>query len=181
VAMEMARQLAADGQVVRGVVLLDTRTAVRTRQERHGAGDLRRVVRRRLKPEWKALRSRVEVRGRASGVLPTRTPEARVRWVIESQRVAHRAYERRSYDGAVVVFRAASMWSSEPTLGWQRHVSGAIEVHDVQGEHTGLLSPDWASATATSVGRCLLRLTGVEGDHHAPLVDGRPLRAQPVT
>jgi thioesterase domain-containing protein len=109
------------------------------------------------------------VRG-ALGAAAPHTPPARDEIVANDARLAdirNEAYQHamRLYDktpnrygGSVVIFRAIDEpffagYAVEPDGGFSRLVSGKIDVHDVPGDHLGILAPPHVTKLAAVLGR----------------------------
>jgi thioesterase domain-containing protein len=72
------------------------------------------------------------------------------------------AYNPSPYPGRVTVFRALESSSHpDPSYGWGELALGGVEVHDIPGSHTTLLSPPHVPVLAKALRGCLERLEGV--------------------
>ncbi len=122
VAYEMARQLAAQGESIPAVVLIDAKLP-----EGYGDADAGRAS--FLTLNAPAGPTMLRPRDRVS--------DAELRY-----RRAMDRYEARPYDGLVVVIRPyeqGRVADARPDLGWG-HVARNVEVHDIAGNHTTLLT-----------------------------------------
>lgn len=173
VAYEIACQLEADGQQVAGLVLLDTAINVRIGREPWTVRRVPALLRAMVKREIKAGRARAALLGHRVGVLKVRDNESRVKWILQSQRIANRRYRQKLYAGTLTLLTCEGFARDRDTrLGWGRYVTGDIVVHEVVGEHRALLAPKWVVTTAAVLDPCLLELS-------AP-ADAAPAQAQPA-
>ncbi len=168
VAYEMARQLEADGEIVRLVVLLDT---VLPGGRAHGLRPWAKVVTRALLTEQRTeVLSRIRARLQRLGATATAgetasTPDPKQAerdrlavWRDEQYERAQRAYERteRPYAGDVVLYRArAPRRPVMPFHGFERHATGRIEACDVPGDHMSMLQTGQIESVARDLQRRL--------------------------
>ena len=159
VAYEMARQLAARGQTVAGLVLVDTKASRKIGHRRLTPRTLPRTVVGGVKRRAKTARRAVELTARSVGLVKARSGVDRHRWVKESNRAAMEAWTPGPYDGSIVLL-AIENWrlALEPTLGWDS-LASSVEVIHVPGVHEHLLAEQWVQSTASALDECLLRLT----------------------
>ncbi|MGQ0430800.1 MAG: thioesterase domain-containing protein [Microthrixaceae bacterium] len=167
VAFEIARQLAARGQKIVGLVLLDTAASRRLGRE-----------------PWTVRRSPVKIRNffsrhrhghhvrlgwaaRYLGLLGTEG-EGRVRWVLHAQSVAFRSYRPKPFPGDLTLLTVDSIGRDrDETLGWGKLVRGDIRLHLMPGLHEDLLRTATVDETAKVLDECFLRLTApAGGDAH---------------
>lgn len=164
VAYEIACQLAADGQEVAGLVLLDTAINVRIGREPWTVKRVPALLRAMAKREIKAGRARGALLGHRLGLLKVRDNESRVKWLLQSQRIANRRYRQKPYAGTLTLLTCEGFARDRDVhLGWGRYVTGDIVVHEVIGEHRALLAPKWVVTTAAVLDPCLLRLSAPAG------------------
>jgi thioesterase domain-containing protein/acyl carrier protein len=159
VAYEMARRLAAQGQPVAGLVLLDTRAGRKAARHTVTPSRLPRMVRSALRRRAISLRRAIELRARDRGLIKATSSSDRWRWTIESHRAAIEAWTPEPYDGSILLL-AVESWRLEldDTLGWAPLVR-SVEVVPIPGVHQHLLEPEWVTSTAAALDTCLLRLT----------------------
>lgn len=101
---------------------------LKKRGVRYGRGVKRRVVALYLPPAIKAVR--------------------------EACANAERQYQPEMYDGSIVIFRAsekALRGLDDPKGGWQKYVSGAVEVHEVDGDHGNILNDPQVKLLAAQI------------------------------
>jgi thioesterase domain-containing protein len=175
-AFEMARQLTAQGKTVSFLGLLDT---VLSRA-------IERPARRWAQAQWAYLRDRgiaglAEKGGRLKHHLVrhlgggakapppcTDLPRAEAIRRLDAFRGELYAHSERQYDetdhlysGQAVLFRAIDEKRAlvrDPTLGWSSLVPG-LEVHEVSGDHLGILRPPHVEALAATMRRYLVPRT----------------------
>jgi thioesterase domain-containing protein len=140
VAFEMARQLAAAGERVPVVVLIEA-GAPGPRDE----GD-----------DGDAPFVKLNAAGGAQVMQARdRVSDAELRYVK-----AMHAYAGRRYEGHVVVVKARdAKWRSEPDMGWSRFAA-SVEVHELPGNHGTLLTRHIGELAAT-IRAALARAAGV--------------------
>jgi thioesterase domain-containing protein len=182
VVYEMAVLLASQGQEVGLVALIDTlhpgfrrnmspaqrlrfwtaymvdRVAKYARNLKTGridrvAGDVADFVFHRAKRTfWKIARV---VFGRLGGPIPL--PINTDEMILVS---AWNRYEATTYGGPLVLLNAADRppeYGRDPTLGWSRCATGAIEVHVVPGDHYSMMHPPDVQALAERIESYLVR------------------------
>jgi thioesterase domain-containing protein/acyl carrier protein len=135
IAFEMARQLAAQGEQVALLALLDTPCPARKIR--------RRTLRQRLQRRAAQLRRRT-LRGKAAflwGLLRRSLP-AHLWHLEEVHWAAAQRYRPGPYAGKVLLLRAQGRRDhidGDPSLGWSEWVTGPLEVAEVPGNHISLL------------------------------------------
>jgi aspartate racemase len=179
-AFEMARQLQAGGEEVAFLGLIDSVCPLRAATTL--AQRVRRQSRRLARTSWPDLPS--FLRTRASNIWDRWAVALAFRWsvrcrrallpALRSMRVVHekalQQYRPRPYAGAVTLFRSrgtpisgtSSGLAADP-LGWDAVARGAVEVHEVAGEHLTILQPPYVGALASQLRECLRRVAGVAG------------------
>lgn len=140
VALEMARRLRAAGEEIGLLTLVDTYLP--------GPKESQSLIGRFLSlssaQKWAYLKKRIVRyrRGIKRRIVALYLPPA-IKAVREACAAAEHQYQPKSYDGSVVIFRAsekALRGLDDPKEGWQRYVSGAVEVHEVDGDHGNILN-----------------------------------------
>jgi thioesterase domain-containing protein len=160
VAYEIACQLERDGQDVAGLVLLDTAINVRIGREPWTFKRVPALLRETAKREIKAGRARAALLARRVGLMKVHDNESRVRWIIQSQRIANRKYRQKTFGGTLTLLTCEGFARDrDERLGWGQYVTGGIDVHEVVGEHRALLAPKWVQSTAALLDECLVRLS----------------------
>jgi len=84
------------------------------------------------------LASRVYI---ATGMTYTTPPAMRIRYILTIHRRAKRAYVRHVYGGRVLVFQTNAR-RSDPRAVWEKFAGGGLEVHELAGEHEGIVNDD---------------------------------------
>ena len=175
VALETARRLAAGGQKVPLVVLLDTypsrevwplgcHAEILVRQALRALWGLRRYTIREAAAD---VRRRLRSLGHylaysGVGALPkppvlAEGSDTASRRVYLATYEAGEAYRPERYDGRVVFLQPALVPNLEPRAPakvWRRFLP-ALEIRRVPGSHLGMLEPAAAAAAGAEIGRCL--------------------------
>ncbi len=78
------------------------------------------------------------------------------------RRQAFTNYAPQPYPGKMVLFRAMERnefdpYYADPELGWGLFAAGGLEVHDVPGDHTGILKEPNVQVMAAKLRACLER------------------------
>jgi thioesterase domain-containing protein len=148
VAYEMARQLAAAGQALAHLILVDCAAPAngplalaRFLAAAAQGGDLRllqeRVYQAVLHPLRLARLRRLERLGEAH------------RWALWS-------YRPGTFAGRIVLIRPSDLqYARDPMLGWRRYALGGVEVRTLSGAHGELVTVDGAATLAAEVERWL--------------------------
>jgi thioesterase domain-containing protein len=185
VAYEMARQLAAAGEAVELVALIDSRVVPEA--ERDLEVDESRLLLGLamemglplgdLGGAWEAaagqgLHRQLElllVHAKRLGLLPPDLEMPQVRQlfdVFRSNGLAVRAYRPAAYSGPLVLFRG-SEWvgppTADPTLGWGELAAGGVELRETPGNHFTMLKPPHVQALADALATALAA-GGPDGD-----------------
>ena len=159
VAYELARRLRASGHEVVGLLLLDTSAFRKLSREPVTMRTLRTQGRRRVRTERRVIRARIALRARRWGVVRKSDPKSLVRWVLQAQRVSLRRYRPGAFEGPLVLLTVDSIARDrDEHLGWQRLITGSIDLHRLEGDHRMLLGRETVPATAGVVDACLLRM-----------------------
>ncbi|WP_243902384.1 condensation domain-containing protein [Aetokthonos hydrillicola] len=132
VALEMARELQLQGEKVGLLCLMDSTIPGRNRPSlkqrldfhrrniaRHGISYLLKKVQSRLKPADEKA-STIDVRA-------------------EFQNYALTTYKPQPYPGKAVLFRAMDESHFSTLEGWKELIAGGLEIHDIPGDHLGIL------------------------------------------
>lgn len=181
VAFEMAQQLAARGEEVGMLALLDTygpnavKRLLPTAQTlffngnvfgKYNVALVRKSLQSRIKkllifPLVKSCKLAIcEVYSQTGRSLPDRLQNFLFR---EQNQQAKQKYTPKAYSGRVVLMRANKMlfdWHrphsyQEPTLGWSLLVKGGLEIHDVPGDHLSMLQEPNISVLAERLKACI--------------------------
>jgi thioesterase domain-containing protein len=172
IAFEIARQLAAAGQAVALVALLDSyapsapgQAATRSEAVRNLAASLPYWLRDLTQLERKQIWARVRRRRRAAqhgaaaltaadylgednlAALPPRH-----RAFIDAHWQALAAYQPQPYAGRVTLFRAqaqALSRAADPHKGWSALAQGGVDLREFPGSHRTLLSEPYAAGLAS--------------------------------
>jgi thioesterase domain-containing protein/acyl carrier protein len=171
VAFEMAQQLHKCGQEVGLLALFDTPTpwaAAPKPRRRRLAGHLGNLRRFGLAYILYKLQKRIEWLLR---LVPRQDSASRI--IADKGRLRHllvetaAGYEMRSYSGRIALFILAqrdgitdglfdpALQDIDPQLGWGRLAPGRVEVHEVPGEHVGLLQEPFVRVLAEKLTGCL--------------------------
>ncbi len=184
VAYEMAQQLQAQGEQVALLALLDTQTPGSTlklpwyrRAYLHLSdllnSDLLNSDLLNKGPAYLSnrLRSKFSRDQRTFGhVVSTPSGQATLENDLRLQfrRQAFKDYGLSPYSGKTTLFRAmqtASKFESiaaNPTLGWSKLAIGGLEIHDVPGDHLGILQKPNVSVLASKLKACIQETQGKE-------------------
>jgi amino acid adenylation domain-containing protein len=185
VALEMARQLRADGDAVGVLAMIDSEAPG---AEEASAWDPRTVgayVRNlaswivdddffrssaddklaRLRSRGRLLRSRVRsfILSEKDGadirdILGVWRVPPRHRAFLETHARALATYEPRPYDGPMTLIRARTLRLtawSPPDLGWRRFAKGGLDIRMVPGAHDNILTEPRVKAVAQQLRKCL--------------------------
>ena len=173
-AYEAARQLAAQGQEIGAVIMLDTflpfaarnSCSVWARLGAHSAalldrtlrGDLRAISKHvsTLAPMGWEVARRLFNQSRTDGSAETRQPaEARAAEILESLlNAAERAYFPGGYRGPVTLIEAGNQLLGPEVgtrFGWKTFCAGALDIRTVPGDHNSILMPPNVSELAREV------------------------------
>jgi len=173
VAFEMARRLAARGERVSLLALIDSRAPGSLPESSNpvDGSSLVAMLARELGGGSASGLDGVVERAKAEGLLPPEIRDAEVRRLLEvlrSNLKALRGYLPGIYPGRVTLFRAADATAHhrDPTLGWGEIAAGGVEVHQVPGDHYSMLREPHVHALA---GELRARLqAAVAGASRAP-------------
>ncbi|AZZ93000.1 amino acid adenylation domain-containing protein [Hahella sp. KA22] len=158
IAVELANELSGRGFKVDWVILLDT-IGPEAKHLPEGFAEDRRTFLQKVAQSTSAriryYKNFLEVR--FYRMLGIRMPQTlRVFEVRRSNRLAVERHIERAYNGSVMLLRLPSTESgaySLPVLGWERHLTGRVEVETVDAEHAHFLE----SEEAKRVLACFLR------------------------
>jgi len=180
VAFEMAQQLHMQGEQVALLALFDTPGPSNRKklpwQERvslhlrnllqQGSSYALKKAKRRISSSKKRLVSIMSTISRKfdprSGQIlpgyPQQVAELDVRQQVRDR--AFRNYVPRPYPGKVIVFRAMDReqfeaYDTDPQFGWGELAVGGLEVHDVPGDHIGILKEPHVQVLAERLRECL--------------------------
>ncbi|WLQ16864.1 amino acid adenylation domain-containing protein [Hahella aquimaris] len=158
IAVELANELSGKGFKVDWVILLDTIGPAAKHLPEGFAEDRRtflQKVAQSTSARIKYYKNFLEVR--LYRMLGLRMPQTlRVFEVRRSNRLAVERHIERAYNGSVMLLRLPSTESgaySLPVLGWERHLTGRVEIETVDAEHAHFLE----SEEAKRVLACFLR------------------------
>jgi thioesterase domain-containing protein len=160
VAYEMARQLHAQGQKVGILVLFDSDTPewlkpapFHVQVSRH----LSKLLRLELKDKLRYVKRKL-IR-RFYSIKPPLPP------LEEAHHNAYRHYVTQVYPGRAILFRASEPpeewldWLQsmkiDPQLGWGKLVAGGLEIQEVPGKHTSMLTEPYVQFLAEKLKACL--------------------------
>lgn len=151
VALEMARRLRATGEEIGLLTLVDTYLP----GPKESQSLLGRFLSLTSAQKWAYLRKRIVRYGRGikRRIVALYLPPA-IKAVREACATAEKKYLPRSYDGSMVIFRAsekALRGLDDPKSGWQKYVAGAIEVHEVDGDHGNILNDPQVKRLAAQI------------------------------
>jgi thioesterase domain-containing protein/acyl carrier protein len=159
IALEMSRQLYAQGKEPGLLILFDTvvpgsdhRLAARDQISEHwrkfrerGAPYLAEKVTVKSRHWWSLLVRQIRTVLYSCYRMAGRTPPANLRYfqVEEVHRRALGRYAVESYSGKVTLMRAANIRETvasrrDEALGWQRLAGGGLEIYDVPGNHISM-------------------------------------------
>lgn len=166
VAFEMARQLHAQGQKVALLALCDTRSP-KLRENRLSFVEsmcIRLSHLWQLEPQEKLnyIQSWVKWhmhKGDYKEFLRNQLPESLLNFdVLDANFQATKNYVPQVYSESVTLFRCRVQdpkFSHDPQLGWGELVSGQLKIHDVPGDHDGMLREPRVRALAEKLKLCL--------------------------
>lgn len=199
VAFEVARQMAARGDSVALVAMLDSAVShledypaeLRARlRVRRLAGRLANVVRnvasrsptaaadylrRSVRTVWRRVRNvawRAEARRHA---VRGQAVPSRLRHVVRANAAAARAYRMGRYPGEVVLFRAERQGAGtyDPERhGWQHWAAGGVEVVAVPGDHVTMVQPPHVAVLGRRLQEAIDRAIGA-GQTDGDLREGK--------
>jgi thioesterase domain-containing protein len=165
VAWEMARRLAAAGERVALLALLDTRSPSLGR----GAPPFVTTAWVKRRGQLLALDCVVagiggptgqpgfRLRRMNVGISPGISMEHEVA-VERASLAAANAYRPGPYAGRVILFRTRGATAAlEPTAGWGTLATGRFEIRDLGGDHSTLLARPWVERLAAGINRSLAR------------------------
>jgi thioesterase domain-containing protein len=172
VAYEMARRLAALGETVPFLAILDAGISRTT----EAPPSDRELLRSLLGDDAPATEEELRALGdfdqqfehyvaleREANRLPADFEEDKVKRILKvrqaHQRALH-AYRPQPYAGRVILLRSAETLArgpADPTLGWGRLALGGVEIYDVPGSHSDLVKPPGVRAVAQHLALCLDR------------------------
>lgn len=180
IAFEAAQQLAAQGEQVPLLVLIDawapgyadslSRRAAFLADLSYRAQcfavELRKLVRGRLSPLdylgqrgfIKAARKRALRLAHQAGRLRSIPLEAHSAWFQGNLEAASRAYRPRPYAGPILLLHSPDEPSGrflDPTLGWARVAGGGLSVQAIPGDHLGIFEEPGATIMAGHIDRAL--------------------------
>jgi amino acid adenylation domain-containing protein len=151
VALEMARRLRATGEEVGLLTLVDTYLP--------GAKESQSLIGRFLSlssaQKWAYFKKRVVRyrRGIKRRIVALYLPPA-IKAVRGACATAEHQYQPKSYDGSMVIFRAsekALRGLDDPKGSWQKYVAGAVEIHEVDGDHGNILNDPQVKLLAAQI------------------------------
>ncbi len=173
IAFEMARQLVEQGKTVGFLALLDT----------YGPGYPKLLpVRERASIHWRVfqraeaseklvyLRDRIKINAiragkgvrkvsrRYANKATVGPPTGMARDLTAAHQRAHWDYVPKRFSGRIDLFRAVNqkeIWHRDNLLGWGGLASGGIEVHDIPGDHTSMLTEPDVAILAEKLRECL--------------------------
>jgi amino acid adenylation domain-containing protein len=171
IAFEMARQLAAAGQAVALVALLDSYAPSAPGQARlrpaalrnlaaslpHWLRDLSRLERRQILARVRRRRLAAQhgaatlTAGDYLGEAELAELPARHRAFVDAHWQALAAYQPQAYAGRVTLFRAQAQALSragDPDKGWGALALGGVDIRQFPGSHRTLLSEPWVAGLA---------------------------------
>ncbi len=106
--------------------------------------------------------------------LPLDPAQVRRSWnAFQASDKLSRSYVPGTYPGTVTLFRSTEVdtedagdlgedldlsFREHPTLGWDEHADGPVEVHDVPGDHITMLVEPHVRVLAERLGECLERV-----------------------
>jgi aspartate racemase len=166
VAFEMARQLHAQGQKVAWLALCDTHSP----KLRENHVSFLESIRIRLshllqlEPQEKLNYIQSWVRwhmhkGDYKEFLRNQLPESLLNFdILDANFQATKNYVPQVYSESVTLFRCRVQdpkFSHDPQLGWGEFVSGQLKIHDVPGDHDGMLREPRVRALAEKLKLCL--------------------------
>jgi aspartate racemase len=160
-AYEIAQQLRAAGGDVDLLAILDSSwpTAVRRSKRAFVKNAWGRVVSEGVVSVIQQAARKHLVGDRSHVTLRAGAIDLQEQRALAFRRVV-RAYAARSYDGRVVLFRAANRempagYEMDPLLGWGDLVTGELQIEDVPGSHLGILEEPNVQELASLLGGLL--------------------------
>jgi amino acid adenylation domain-containing protein len=152
VALEMARLLVAEGQEVRVLAFLDTYAEItQSIVERFLSLSIRQKL---IYLKKRARRYRLSLKHRIQFLF---LPPA-VKDVRRSCALAEANYRVHSYEGKILLFRAAERGLrslEDASAGWEKYALGGVEVHQLDGDHGNILNEPGVQAFAAKLRACL--------------------------
>ncbi len=165
VAFEMARELAAQGEEIGLLAMLDTPQPGLTRDlddveylvswARAQGLSISAAKLREFAHRDQQLEHVLELLKQLAMIPPDVGIEQARRFlaVHQGHNRAMRRYAAKPYQGKVTLFRVAG--ADDPTLGWDRWVRQGVEVHEVPGEHDSMVLEPHVQALAERLSACL--------------------------
>jgi len=153
VAYEMARQLSAMGDTVGLLALLDTYA---TNMKGDVASFFKALFSSRRKELPRTVRAALRKKV-TSNLNRVRLPE-HIRRVHQACDAAANRYALRPYSGKVTLFRAVEMSlrsSDDSYSAWSTFAGGGVEVHEIVGNHEGILKEPQVSLLAAELAAAL--------------------------
>jgi amino acid adenylation domain-containing protein len=182
VALEMAQQLRAQGEMVALLALLDTRIPTADEELDDEDFDARLLVdfiryfglsldpRDSLAglPKHELL-ERVLAHAKRAGLMPSDIEVSQAQPFIELCKADFRAtqnYVLHQYPGRITLFKAGQELagtSSDPTLGWSQWAAAGVDVHIVPGNHATMVYKPHVEVLAGKLRACLDQVQATEG------------------
>ena len=182
VALEMAQQLRAQGEMVALLALLDTRIPTADEELDDEDFDARLLVdfiryfglsldpRDSLAglPKHELL-ERVLAHAKRAGLMPSDIEVSQAQPFIELCKADFRAtqnYVLHQYPGRITLFKAGQELagtSSDPTLGWSQWAAAGVDVHVVPGNHATMVYKPHVEVLAGKLRACLDQVQATEG------------------
>ncbi len=182
VALEMAQQLRAHGEMVALLALLDTRIPTADEELDDEDFDARLLVdfiryfglsldpRDSLAglPKHELL-ERVLAHAKRAGLMPSDIEVSQAQPFIELCKADFRAtqnYVLHQYPGRITLFKAGQELagtSSDPTLGWSQWAAAGVDVHVVPGNHATMVYKPHVEVLAGKLRACLDQVQATEG------------------
>ncbi len=172
VAYEMAQQLCAQGEQVALLALFDSQTPDSSlklpwyhRGYLHLLDLLNQGSAHFFNRSWKRNDQNPKVLGH---VLPALSgqPAAEADLRLQFRRRSFSNYKLSPYAGKTTLFRATETMSKfeaiavNPTLGWDKLAIGGLAIHDVPGDHLGILQKPNVGVLANKLKACIQEVTG---------------------
>jgi len=172
VAYDMAQQLVAQGEIVPLLTMMDCQiphnvhnhsTSILGRVRLHmghlkksGLEYVREKLLERLRASWWSLSAVLLLWYQRIDIHPPRAVQvaAGLRAQAIGNDYACNAYQAKTYDGQVILFRALHEESSPPDFGWSPLVRN-LSVHHSQGDHMGILRTPHVEIVANLLDRHL--------------------------
>jgi amino acid adenylation domain-containing protein len=169
VALEMARRLRAVREEIRLLTLVDTylpppkeSQSLLGRFLGLSVEQKRAYVKKRMKRYVRGIKRRIDALS---------FPPA-IKAVREACAMAELRYQPEVYDGHVVLFRAsekALRGLDDPRGGWQKYVTGGIEIHEIDGDHGNILNEPQVKELAAQIRARLEKAQSEMREEFAPL------------